>query len=60
LTSEDLKALAVLLSIAIVLLERKETGMGLKVIQSPKFSEEELGLLVYLASKVLDRALATS
>ena len=41
-------------------LERKETGMGLKVIQSPRFSEEELGLLVYLASRVLDRALATS
>ena len=34
-----------------------EVGIGLKVIHYPKFNEEELGLLVYLASKVLERVL---
>ncbi|WP_461828738.1 AbrB/MazE/SpoVT family DNA-binding domain-containing protein [Aquifex sp.] len=36
---------------------KNEVGIGLKVIQYPKFSEEELGMLTYLASKVLEHIL---
>ena len=36
---------------------KNEVGIGLKIIRYPKFSEEELGILTYLASKVLEHLL---
>ena len=37
-------------------IRKEEIWIGLKVIQYPRFDEEELGLLTYLASKVLEHA----
>ena len=38
-------------------IRKGEMGIGLKIIQYPRFNEEELGLLTYLASKVLEHTL---
>ena len=47
------------LSSGLELIGKEKENLSLKVIQYPKFDEEELGILIYLASKILEHALVS-